>query len=106
MAMISTSGAATPTATVLATAASLTPTIPEALQSDIMPPADMQMQGMSSFIHFGLGDLFFAGLLTPTQASGYVAVMLFLMMLNFRPAASDGRRDKGRPKLAPRSACR
>ncbi|KIV94128.1 hypothetical protein PV10_05276 [Exophiala mesophila] len=83
MAMISTSGTATPTATVLATAAGLTSTIPEALQSDIMPPTDMQMQGMSSFIHFGLGDPFFARLLTPTHASGYVAVMLFLMMLSF-----------------------
>jgi hypothetical protein len=93
MAMITTTEAATSLATVLVTAASRTSTVPvalqtEALHTEALPHTEensgsMEMGGMSSFIHFGLGDSFFASFFTPTQASGYVAVMLLLMMLSF-----------------------
>ncbi|KAJ4507499.1 hypothetical protein HRR83_004077 [Exophiala dermatitidis] len=79
---------ATTLATVLATAASATSTVPAALQTDAVlhdqeNSSPMEMQGMASSIHFGVGDTFLAAFLTPTQASGYVAVMLLLTMLSF-----------------------
>lgn len=85
---MTTTEAATSLATVLATAASGTSTVPGALQTEAVPHIEensnpMKMQGMASSIHFGVGDTFLAPFFTPTQVSGYIAVMLLLMILSF-----------------------
>lgn len=88
MPMTTATQVATALATVLEAAASGTSIIPAAVQTEAAPhneesSSPMAMQGMQSSIHFGIGDTFFAPFFTPTQVSGYVAVMLFLVMLSF-----------------------
>ncbi|KEF54281.1 uncharacterized protein A1O9_09447 [Exophiala aquamarina CBS 119918] len=94
MPMTTATQVATALATALEAAASGTSIIPAAVQTEAAPhneesssplalPAMPAMQGMQSSIHFGIGDTFFAPFFTPTQVSGYVAVMLFLVMLSF-----------------------
>jgi len=41
----------------------------------------MNMQGMASFLHFGLGDPFLISFFTPTTAASYVAICFFFAML-------------------------
>jgi len=60
-----------------------------AIETSSVPPAaagssSMSMQAMSSSVHFGLGDPFFASFLTPVNSTGYVALLFLLMMLSFR----------------------
>lgn len=43
--------------------------------------SSMSMGGMSSYLHFGIGDPFLASSFTPAGTSGYVAVMFLLMLL-------------------------
>jgi len=91
MPMTTATQVATALATALEAAASGTSIIAAAVQTEAAPhneesssPMAMPaMQGMPSSIHFGVGDTFFAPFFTPTQVSGYVAVMLFLVMLSF-----------------------
>lgn len=91
MPMTTATQVATALATALEAAASGTSVIPTAVQAEAGPHNEQSsgpmampaMQGMPSSVHFGLGDTFFAPFFTPTQASGYVAVMLFLVMLSF-----------------------
>lgn len=79
---------ATDTATAAATATNSASSVTAALEtsSKLLPAADsssMNMQAMSSSVHFGLGDPFFASFLTPVDSTGYVAILFLLMMLSF-----------------------
>ena len=75
-------------ATVLATAAVNTISAFSSVETSASPSHakdsdSMNMQGMASFLHFGLGDPFLISFFTPTTAAGYVAICFFFAMLTF-----------------------
>lgn len=76
------------TATAILTGTSSASIVAAALETSSSPLAtgnslSMSMQAMSSSVHFGLGDPFFASFLTPVNSTGYVALLFFLVMLSF-----------------------
>ncbi|PVH78954.1 hypothetical protein DL98DRAFT_589921 [Cadophora sp. DSE1049] len=84
MAMTMVMDAVTAAATTTTSASSIAAAVESS--SAAHPAADsssMSMQAMSTSVHFGLGDPFFASFLTPVNSSGYVAVLFLLMMLSF-----------------------
>jgi len=80
MVMDAATAAATTTNSASSVAAALESSSAAHLAAD---SSSTSMQAMSTSVHFGLGDPFFASFLTPVNSSGYVAVLFLLMMLSF-----------------------